>query len=68
MIAYIQNPGYEKEYLACQKAMQVCRIPQYAVKYKTPMIRMKRLSVFSKERNAGFSETMDNADECTVGV
>lgn len=49
MIAYIQNPGYEKEYLACQKAMQVSGIPKYTVKYKTPMIRMKRLSVFSKK-------------------
>ena len=25
MMAYIQNSGYEKEYLACQKAMQVSR-------------------------------------------
>lgn len=25
MMAYIQNPGYEKEYLACQKAMQISR-------------------------------------------
>jgi hypothetical protein len=33
-------------------ARRQCRypgIPQYAVKYKTPMIRMKRLSVFSKK-------------------
>ena len=25
MMTYIPNPGYEKEYLACQKAMQVSR-------------------------------------------
>ena len=50
MIAYIQNPGYEKEYLACQKAMQVSQDSPICCKIlRTPMIRMKRLSVFSKK-------------------
>ncbi len=51
MIAYIQKSRLRKGISGF--ARRQCRYPgippQYAVKYKTPMIRMKRLSVFSKK-------------------
>lgn len=49
MIAYIQNPVTKRNIWLARRQCRYPGIPQYAVKYKTPMIRMKRLSVFSKK-------------------
>ena len=49
MIAIYKIPVTKRNIWLARRQCRYPGIPQYAVKYKTPMIRMKRLSVFSKK-------------------